>query len=284
VVVLGSDANDRFFGGANSIDRTLNLDGQSYRIIGVLDAWNPMPRFYDTTNGPFRKTEDVFIPLTTAIDRQMGRTGQVDCSKPYEPTTTGFLNSECTWIQFWVNLPTAEAQARYGRLLEQYALEQQRSGRFGWSAATHLRDVRQWLVQQKVVPNEFRMAALLGFAFLIVCLINAVGLILAKFGVRTGEFGVRRALGACRSDVVAQCLLESALLGVLGGIFGLALTHLGLALERAILPPELSSLARMDGRSILLTVMLAMLATVITGLYPAWRASRTQPAWELKTL
>jgi putative ABC transport system permease protein len=112
---------------------------------------------------------------------------------------------------------------------------------------------------------------------------NAVGLILTKYGSRTGEFGVRRALGASRADLLGQCLVESAVIGMAGGVLGLALTGIGLALERSILPPEMSGLAQLDGASILLTLAVAILATVVTGLYPALWASQVQPGAELKT-
>lgn len=283
VAVLGAKINARLFGGENSVGRTVNLAGRDYRIVGVLQPWSPMPRFYDVVNGPFRQTEDVFLPLATAIDREIPGTGRVACTQPYGSGRSAFLDSECTWIQFWVDLPTASDVTNYGRRLEQYALEQHSAGRFSWRPSTRLRNVRQWLVQQRVVPNEFQIAVLLAFAFLAVCLINAVGLILAKFGSRSGEFGVRRALGASRSDLLAQCIMESAAAGALGGVVGLLLTYLGLALERRILPPELRNLASLDSTTMLATVIVAIVATVLTGLYPAWRASRTQPAWELKS-
>src|SRR3546814_5873554 len=61
-----------------------------------------------------------------------------------------------------------------------------------------------------------------------VCLLNTVGLLLAKFLRRSGEVGVRRALGASRREIFMQCLVEAGVVGMAGGIVGQALAWLGL--------------------------------------------------------
>jgi putative ABC transport system permease protein len=123
---------------------------------------------------------------------------------------------------------------------------------------------------------------MLSFGFLFVCLVNAIGLMLAKFTSRAGELGVRRALGASRSHVFLQCLAEAAAIGVVGGAFGLVLALLGVAAERAILPGQWVRLAHMNLHLVGLTLALAVVATLCAGIYPAWRVSRIQPAWSLK--
>ena len=65
-----------------------------------------------------------------------------------------------------------------------------------------------------IIPDEVRVNSLLAFGFLTVCLVNAVGLMLARFSARANDFGVRRALGATRSDIFLQCLSETAVVGV----------------------------------------------------------------------
>ena len=81
---------------------------------------------------------------------------------------------------------------------------------------------REWIALKKVVPDEVKLSTLIAFGFLIVCLINAVGLMLARFSGRAGELGVRRALGASRWSIFCQCMTETVLVGVLGGVLGLA--------------------------------------------------------------
>src|SRR3546814_15219959 len=86
----------------------------------------------------------------------------------------------------------------------------------------------EWLDYNKVVPSDVRLQVWLAFGFLLVCLLNTVGLLLAKFLRRSGEVGVRRALGESRREIFMQCLVEAGAVGMAGGIVGLALAWLGL--------------------------------------------------------
>ncbi len=68
-----------------------------------------------------------------------------------------------------------------------------------------------------IVPDDVRLNALLSLGFLLVCLVNAVGLMLARFAGRSAGYAIRRALGASRLDVFLQCMVETTVVGVLGG-------------------------------------------------------------------
>jgi putative ABC transport system permease protein len=114
-------------------------------------------------------------------------------------------------------------------------------------------------------------------------LFNTVGLLLAKFLRRSGEIGVRRALGATRGAVFAQCLVEAGLIGVLGGIGGWLLTLGGLWLMRRQ-AFAYADLAYLDFTMLLTTFVLAVAVSLIAGALPALRASHIPPALQLKTL
>jgi putative ABC transport system permease protein len=115
-----------------------------------------------------------------------------------------------------------------------------------------------------------------------VCLLNAMGLMLAKIMGRSGDISVRRALGANRRAVFAQCLIEAGVVGLAGGLLGLALTALGLVGLRSLLSDEISRLTHLNVMDVSLAVALGVIATIIAGLYPTWRAVHVQPAWQLK--
>lgn len=100
---------------------------------------------------------------------------------------------------------------------------------------------------------------------------------------RAGELGVRRALGASRHAIFWQCLIETAMIGVAGSVAGLGFTLLGLVGLRAALSPAIARLAHLGGADVLIAIVLALVATVVSGLYPTWRAAQVQPAWQLKT-
>jgi putative ABC transport system permease protein len=287
VVVLGAKLAERVFPSSNPLGRTVNLDGREYRVVGVLQPWNPVPKFYDTTSGGFANAEDFYVPFTNAIERQNDSYGNQNCAALPPAGWDGLLASDCIWLQFWVQLPAAAVVRDFRAFLYNYAAEQRRSGRFHWPPRVELHDVSDWMVQQRVVPEQARVNTLIGLGFLVVCLINAVGLMLAKFGSRAGELGVRRALGGSSTDIFLQCLVETAVIGLAGGILGTGLTVLGLAIDRALLAPgaknvQLDTLTSIDGGMLAIILAVAIASTVGVGLFPAWRASRLQPAWQLK--
>jgi putative ABC transport system permease protein len=284
VVVITRRLNDKVFGGVNSVGRTLHLDDHDYRVIGVLDRWEPIPRFYDLTQ-PYGLSEDVFVPLTRAIEDHMTISGRQDCPDDSPPLTgyDGQLQSECVWLQFWVELPTAASVAKYRAFLNDYAAEQRRSGRFHWPPRTRLRNMSEWLDYHHVVENDVKMLVLVSFSFLLVCLLNAMGLMLAKIMGRTADINVRRALGASRTAVFIQCLIEAGVIGLAGGLVGLALTSLGLRGLVLLFSGDVGRLAHLDLAEVGCAVALGVIAAMAAGLYPTWRATQVQPAWQLKT-
>ena len=114
------------------------------------------------------------------------------------------------------------------------------------------------------------------------CLVNTVGLLLAKFLRRGSEIGVRRALGASRGAIFTQCLVEAGAIGLAGGILGLGLSLLGLWAVR-LQPASYAELAHLDLGMLLLTFVMAIVASVLAGLLPAWRAMQVTPAIQLKS-
>jgi putative ABC transport system permease protein len=282
VVVITRELNDKVFGGANSVGKTLTLNNQEYRVVGVLDHWEPIPRFYDLSSNKYGKTEELFLPFTRAIDAHMISWGNTNCKDQVAPGWEGLLRSECVWLQFWVELPTGADVQRYRGLLDNYAAEQRRSGRFHWPPHTQLRDVRQWLAYRHAVSDEASILVLVSLSFLIVCLLNSMGLMLAKIMGRAGDIGVRRALGAARRAIFSQCLIETGVVGLAGGLVGLALAALGLWALRGLLSKDMLELTHLDWMDVGISIALAVAATVIAGLYPTWRAIQVQPAWQLK--
>ncbi|MGC1547477.1 MAG: ABC transporter permease [Rhodanobacter sp.] len=285
-VVISSQLNQQLFGGGNSIGRTLILDGRDYRVTGVVADWNPSPRFYDVNNGnAFGDAPDFYLPFTRAIDNQTGISGRNDCSgtNGQAPGFDGWLHSECVWASFWAELPDAAAVSQYRSFLEGYAAEQQRTGRFHWAPNVRLFNLTQWLEHERAVPPETRVSLVVALGFLLVCLVNTIGLLLAKFMRRAQEIGVRRALGASRAEIYIQFLTEAAIVGVAGGVLGLLLTVIGVLSVGLVFEPEIARLAHVSIGLFGLTMLVAIVATVIAAFYPTWRAARVQPAWQLKS-
>lgn len=286
VIVISRALNQKLFSGANSVGRVIQLDARDYRIAGVTSGWDPRPRFYDVNNSSgFEDAPDVFMPMTRAIDLQTASRGNLDCygAKGRGTGWDGWIRSECVWLSLWVELPDAAAVTRYQSFLQAYAEDQRGAGRFQWAPNTRLNSLTQWLDRQHVVPRETTVSLVLALGFLVVCLVNTIGLLLAKFMRRASEIGVRRALGASRSQIYTQFLIEAAVVGVAGGLLGLVLTALGVLGIGLVFEPEIARLAHLNFSLVGLTLLVSIAATVIAALYPTFRAAHVQPAWQLKS-
>ncbi len=282
VAVISKSLNDKLFNGANSVGKDVLVEGHALRITGVLDDWNPKPKFYDISTGRFGRGESVSLPFSTFIDLKMDRSGNMNCFGREIVNDAQALNVPCAWIQYWVELDSANAAGDFKVYLDNYSEQQRAAGRFERPANTRLRDVMAWMEYSNVVPGDVRLQMWLAFGFLLVCLVNTVGLLLAKFLRRSGEIGVRRALGASRLDIFKQCLVEAGTIGLAGGMLGLVFALLGLWAVRQR-PASYASLAHLDGSMLLLTFGLAVAASMLAGALPAWRAMQVAPALQLKS-
>ncbi|MGH8145395.1 MAG: ABC transporter permease [Rhodanobacteraceae bacterium] len=286
VVVLSGQFNDQLFGGGDSVGKAVTIDGHDYRVVGVLDRWHPQPVFYDVVNnGGFNSSSgSFFVPFNTAIALGLNNNGNTNCNAtPAEPGFVGLQKSECVWIAFMVQLDNAAAVQRYKQFLENYAAEQQQAGRFNWPPQVRLRGLMAWLNHNHVVPADTRISLYVALGLLLVCLVNTAGLLLAKFLRRSSEIGVRRALGASRREVYTQFLIEAGMVGLAGGVLGLVLTALGIAGIDWVLPHDIATLAHVDVSLLITTLVVAIVATMLAGLYPTMRAAAVQPAWQLKS-
>lgn len=287
VVVLGKEINDRLFGGEDSVGRTVVMNGDTYRVAGVIDDWNPVPKFYDVSNGPFNDVEEVFFPFSVAIAKEVSSFGNTNCWKPVEEDGwNAFLNSECVWMQVWVELHGEDEVRDFHAFLDAYAESQKALGRFQRPLNNRLHDVMSWMQDQQVVQADVQVLLGLGFLFLVVCLLNTIGLLLAKVMRRSGDISLRRALGASRGAIFGQYIVEAGLIGASGGVLGVAMTWLGLRGIEALYGELefVSNLVQMDWVIVLAAVLLAIASALAAALYPTWRACGIHPASQLKTL
>ncbi len=282
VAVISRSLNDKLFKGANSVGKDVLVEGHSLRIVGVLGEWKPQPVFYDLFVGRYDRQEEVFLPFTTSRDLKLDRNGNMNCFGREIVNDATAPNVPCAWIQYWVELDSPGDATAFKTYLDNYSDQQRAAGRFERPANTRLRNVMEWLEFRNVVPGDVRLQMWLAFGFLLVCLVNTVGLLLAKFLRRSGEIGVRRALGASRGEIFKQCLVEAGTIGLAGGLLGLLFALGGLWAVRQR-PTDYASLAHLDGTMLLLTFALAIAASLLAGMLPAWRAMQVAPALQLKS-
>lgn len=284
VVVISSALSDKLFGSTNPVGQRLRLNSFDYQIVGVTNAFMPLPRFYRLIGGPgaFGEGEEVIIPMSNAVRHETGVQGSMSCNSRRDPGFQGLLKSECTWIQMWFEMRSAGERADLQNWIDSYTVEQRKLGRLKRNAKNQVYDVMQWLERRKVVGNDNRLAVYLSFGFLLLCLINTIGLLLAKFSVRAAEVGIRRALGASRREIFKQFLIETAVIGLAGAVLGLLLSFGALELI-GLQSKELKIVAHLDWQMLGMTVLLSLLASLLAGLLPTWRACQVTPAIQLKS-
>jgi putative ABC transport system permease protein len=282
VVVLTESLARELFGRADALGQTVRLGENDFRVVGIAADWHPHPMFYaDASASAFGDADRFFLPLSTAVDLKLDVSGNVST---WVEGKNSLVGPSTSWLQVWVELDTPAQVAAYHRFLVAYSAQQKALGRFERPPSTaRLYSLMQWLDHEDLVPADVRLQMWLALGFLLVCLVNIVALLLAKFLRRSGEISVRRALGARRRDIFLQLGIESAVIGIAGGLLGLGIAQLGLWSVRQR-PDDYARLAQMDIGMLLGTIALAIVASVLAGLLPAWRACHVAPALQLKTL
>jgi putative ABC transport system permease protein len=283
VVVLTRKLNERLFGGENSVGNWLTMEGTQFQVVGVIDNWEPTPRFYDPINGGFQEVNEMFIPysLTRVLELQSAGSDwgwKAEDINSFEQ----WLNSEAAWIQYFVELDSTREREEYLAHIDAYVSEQKRLGRFERPLNNHIYNVEEWMEYHEVVANDSKVLVGLSFLFLLVCVISTIALTLTKFVGKTTETSLRRALGASRRTIFNQQIVEVGMIGFAGGLIGLLLVTLGLqGIEYLYESP--GGLVRLDGLMVVAALGIAVVSSMVAGLYPAWRVCRIPPASQLKT-
>ena len=148
VVVIAKELNDKVFGGANSVGRTIRMSGAEMRVVGVLDAWRPTPKFYDTNSNRFGQPELAYIPFSTSRDLKLDRNGSMNCwdsNDSDDPEGETGVNAPCTWIQYWVELDSPSKAGEYLQYLRNYSDQQRANGRYQRPTNVRQRNVMEWL-------------------------------------------------------------------------------------------------------------------------------------------
>lgn len=285
VVVLSEEMNQRLFGGENSVGRMITMNKEPYRVVGVLEEWRPVPTFYDLNNNPYQGAEHIYLPFSLAVAGEWGSSGNNSCWKPTEDGSyQAYLASECIWIQMWVELASPSEKDNYLQFLDDYVEQQKALGRFPRDLNNRLSTPAEWLINREVVDDTVSVLLSLAVLFLVVCLLNTIGLMLAKVMRRTNDISLRRALGASKSALFTQYVIEASMIGVAGGIAGIGMTWLGLrGIENVFSEYDfVAYLVKMDWTMVLAAVLLAVVSTLAAAFYPTWRACSLSPATTLR--
>jgi len=277
LVVVSRRLSEEMFNG-KALGTVIQIADKNFEVVGILDDWNIYPRFYDLASSGFN-VEDVFIPLPVAVESTMPLTGSIDC---FGPQQKDIRFSPCAWLQYWVELPDQTSVSKYNELL--HVLYQSRidAGLYDRPENKRLRTLSQWVDHNAQIPLVFKVQAMVSYFFLLVCLINSSGLLFVMFHHRKKEVGIKRALGASRRIVVAEFITESAVLGVLGAIFGLIFGAIGVYVMREI-NHAYSEYFALNVGSLCLAAIIAVAMALLASLWPAINASKVDPASAMRS-
>ena len=282
VIVIGHDTNQKLFAGANSVGRSVRLGERVYKVVGVLAPWKPAVLYYDMTQGGIgQQVEQIFMPFNFTPVLEVQSFGNSDGWKGFDGDGySAFLNSETVWLQFWAELDTADKLQSYRDFVNDYVRDQKKVGRFQRPLHTEVTQMPELIKEQSSLPSSVRSLSIVSVLFLVVCSLNLVGLLLGKFLARVPEVSVRRALGASRWQVFWQHVVECELVGLAGGLIGMALSIAMLALIAKVVPN--GEVIRLDMEMVGVSMFLSLVAGLIAGIYPAWRVCSVAPAMQLK--
>jgi putative ABC transport system permease protein len=244
VMVLGPTVVSELFGGADPVGDSVQVNGTSFQVIGVTNTKG--------TNGSSNLDDVAVAPLTAVQDTLTGygSINQIVVQAKSEPTL-GAAQTEVTNILNQLDPPSAGSGGTSNFLVQNQSTIIQTSSASGKVFTTLLGEV----------------AAI----SLLVGGIGVMNIMLVSVTERTREIGIRKAIGARRSDILRQFLVEAVLVSFFGGIAGVIAGVIGSQFKIAGVQPSIAPY------SIGLAFGAAVLIGLFFGTYPASRAAAMRP-------
>jgi putative ABC transport system permease protein len=247
VAVIGQEVVQELFGGRSAVGQNMKVNGSNYEVVGVLAKKG--------TNGTTNEDDVVMAPITTVQDSLTG-TGPID-SITVQAKSESSLNA---------------AEAEVTTILEE-------RHKIKDTAEPGFSVLNQGSLLETSSSTSSVFTTLLGEVAAISLLVGGIGvmnIMLVSVTERTREIGIRKAVGARRSDILTQFLTEAVLVSLFGGIAGVAVGVIGSQFEIAGVHPEIAPY------SIFLAFGAALASGLFFGTYPAARAAHLRPIEALR--
>jgi putative ABC transport system permease protein len=249
VLIVGPTVVSQLFGGQDPVGDTVQVNGTSYQIVGATASKG--------SNGTANQDDVAFAPLTAVQD-----------------TLTGYGSINQIVVQAKSTQQLNAAQTEVTQILNQVDPPTP-----GSASTSNFNVINQGSILQTSASSSSVFTTLLGEVAAISLLVGGIGvmnIMLVSVTERTREIGIRKAVGARRSDILTQFLIEAVLVSLLGGIAGVLFGVIGSQFPIAGVQPVIAPYS----------VALAFGAALVTGLffgtYPASRAAGMRPIEALR--
>jgi putative ABC transport system permease protein len=248
VAVIGNDIRERFFSGVDPIGQTIKLDGKPLTVVGAAKAKGSV----------FGQSQDgyVLIPVHTYFQYYGSHTGIRYVAKALDRNTI------------------MQAEEEVSMLLRAYRhLQPKQDDTFSVISSDAL--LTAWDQLTGVIAST---AIAIVSIFMVVGGVVIMNIMLAVVTERTREIGIRKSLGARRTDILNQFLVESSMLAAAGGLLGVLIAWAVAILVRNLTPVPMA----VPASSVIVGVGLSTVVGLFFGIYPAQRAARLDPIEALR--
>lgn len=274
-LLLSKATAEKILGRTDVVGQQLLLDDRLFTIIGVLDDWQMLPKLYDAYNRQYlNPAEDVYLPLESGYDyNYLSNTNSSTYDDAdYRKLATDGRTKAIHQLQYWVQLDTPAQQQAYRQFMANLVTDEKAAGRHPSPEANQLvmlRDIVRYFGGESADIKAFAIVTLL---FLLVSVFNASHLSLNRYLSNQYEFSLRRALGANRSQLQMQLLVDMSLMSTFT-LAGAAVIAYGCTKLMNSLWPANRLFASWDVQLMLALAVLTLFCSYLVTLYPSLRAS-----------